>query len=209
MLLIRHQYKDMISGKAEKRYLHHPLAFSTTAHNLHPPQKKAYMRTDYTIQAATPADVPTIHALADAIWEPTYSSILSKEQIDYMFEVIYAEEALQQQLQEGQTFLLLKDEAGTAVGFSAYSVKDQKEKVYKLNKIYLLPECQGKGLGYKLLAATEDEVRHKGAAVLDLNVNRYNKAKQFYERCGYYVHQEEDIAIGPYWMNDYVMRKKL
>lgn len=167
------------------------------------------MPTNYTILKATPADVPTIQALAAAIWEPTYSSILSKEQIDYMFEVIYTEEALQQQLQDEQTFLLLKNEAGTAVGFSAFSIKDEKEKVFKLNKIYLLPECQGKGLGYTLLAATEDAVKQQGAAILDLNVNRYNKAKQFYERCGYHVHQEEDIAIGPYWMNDYVMRKQL
>ena len=37
-------------------------------------------------------------------------------------------------------------------------------------------------------------------------MNKYNKAKTFYESCGYHVHYEEDIPIGPYWMNDYVMR---
>jgi ribosomal protein S18 acetylase RimI-like enzyme len=42
--------------------------------------------------------------------------------------------------------------------------------------------------------------------VLDLNVNRNNQAKHFYEKIGFNVIREEDIPIGPYWMNDYVMR---
>lgn len=162
----------------------------------------------YTIRTATLSDIPLIKALAEATWEPTYRSILSKEQIDFMFEVIYTSDALQKQMQEGQTFLLLyQDEK--PLGFAAYSLKDAAEKVYKLNKIYLLPECQGKGLGKLLLTYVENEVKQLGGSILDLNVNKHNKAKTFYETCGYHVHHEEDIPIGPYWMNDYIMRKHL
>ncbi len=125
-----------------------------------------------------------------------------------MFEVIYSREALERQMQEGQTFLIL-EESGKPVGFAAFSVKDEAAKAYKLNKIYLLPQTQGKGYGKALLQAVEQEVKLSGATLLDLNVNRHNPAKGFYERCGYQVHQQEDIPIGPYWMNDYVMRKKL
>ena len=43
-----------------------------------------------------------------------------------------------------------------------------------------------------------------------LNVNRRNKAKQFYEHLGFTIISEEDIDIGQgYFMNDYVMEKKL
>jgi diamine N-acetyltransferase len=166
------------------------------------------MSTNYHIREAGFPDIPTIKMLAEAIWEPTYRSIISREQIDYMFGVIYTQEALRQQMEHGQTFLLLylKEEP---VGFAAFSEKDPKENVYKLNKIYLLPACQGIGLGKALLEAVEKEVARRGARLLDLNVNRHNQAKLFYERCGYSVHQEEDIAIGPYWMNDYIMRKQL
>lgn len=166
------------------------------------------MNTSYSIRQATEADIHTLHTLAKAIWEPTYSSILSKEQIDYMFEVIYLEDALKEQMQQGQTFLLLFEEE-KPVGFAAYSLKEKAEDVYKLNKIYLLPSEQGKGYGKVLLTAAEEEVRQLGAKFLDLNVNRYNKAKNFYERCGYQEYQQEDIPIGPYWMNDFVMRKEL
>ncbi|WP_439880051.1 GNAT family N-acetyltransferase [Pontibacter sp. MBLB2868] len=166
------------------------------------------MTDQTTIHKAAATDIPVIKQLAEATWEPTYRSILSREQIDYMFGVIYTEKALQKQMQEGQVFLLLQENS-RPVGFAAYSLKDETERVYKLNKIYLLPEKQGKGYGKLLLHAVEEEVKAHGAGKLDLNVNRYNKAKQFYEGCGYYVHQEEDIAIGPYWMNDFVMRKEL
>jgi GNAT superfamily N-acetyltransferase len=125
-----------------------------------------------------------------------------------MFQVIYTPEALLQQMQEGQTFLLLYDGL-EPIGFAAFSVKEEPEQVYKLNKLYLLAERQGAGLGKLLLDTVEEKVRARGARFLDLNVNRHNKAKTFYERCGYQVHQEEDIPIGPYWMNDYIMRKPL
>lgn len=164
--------------------------------------------SNYSIRTATTSDIPTIKKLAEATWEPTYKAIISKEQIDYMFEVIYTSEALQQQMQDGQTFLLLYEQE-EPLGFAAYSLKDAAANVYKLNKIYLLPECQGKGLGKLLLTYVEDEVRQLGGSILDLNVNKYNKAKTFYETCGYHVHHEEDLPIGPYWMNDYIMRKQL
>lgn len=166
------------------------------------------MTTSYTIRKAGQADIPTIRGLAGATWEPTYHSILPKEQIDYMFSVIYSEEALAQQMAAGQSFLLLY-EREQPVGFAAYSVKDEQGQVHKLNKIYLLPQTQGKGYGKVLLGEVERQVKEAGAAVLDLNVNRFNNARGFYERCGYHVHLQEDIAIGPYWMNDFVMRKAL
>ncbi|NDK55026.1 GNAT family N-acetyltransferase [Pontibacter fetidus] len=163
---------------------------------------------NYSIRTATIADIPTIKKLAEATWEPTYKTILTKEQIDYMFEVIYTSKALENQMQDGQTFLLLFEEE-IPLGFASYSLKDADANVYKLNKIYLLPGRQGKGLGKLLLTYAENEVRQLGGTILDLNVNKFNKAKQFYETCGYHVHHEEDIPIGSYWMNDYVMRKEL
>jgi diamine N-acetyltransferase len=165
--------------------------------------------SNYNIRTATSSDIPTIKALAEATWEPTYKNILSKEQIDYMFDVIYSSEALLKQMQDGQTFMILYDAHKKPLGFASYSIKDVNEKIYKLNKIYLLPDSQGKGLGKMLLFDAENEIRRLGGNILDLNVNKYNNAKTFYEACGYQVHHEEDIPIGPYWMNDYIMRKQL
>jgi ribosomal protein S18 acetylase RimI-like enzyme len=53
-------------------------------------------------------------------------------------------------------------------------------------------------------------IARKGGKALRLNVNRNNKAKEFYEKLGFTVIQEEDIDIGSgYYMNDYIMEKKI
>jgi ribosomal protein S18 acetylase RimI-like enzyme len=54
------------------------------------------------------------------------------------------------------------------------------------------------------------QVKEKGATTLQLQVNRYNKAKDFYNKLGFTVIEETDFDIGNgYFMNDYVMEKKL
>lgn len=162
-----------------------------------------------TIRAATTADISTIVELAEATWEPTYRFIISKEQIDYMYRVIYTPASLLRQMQEqGHQFLLLLDADQQPGGFASYSAKETPGS-YHLNKIYILPSHQGQGFGQLLLHAVETAVQTAGGHILELNVNRHNPALAFYEHAGFARHREEDIAIGPYWMNDYVMRKEL
>jgi len=159
------------------------------------------------IQPATEQDIPTIIALAEATWEPTYRFIISKEQIEYMYRVIYTPASLRKQMRDQQHAFLLAHVDGQPSGFASYSEKP--EGVYHLNKIYVLPSHQGQGLGQKLVQAVENAVRDAGGRVLELNVNRHNPALAFYERQGFTQHREEDIAIGPYWINDFVLRKDL
>lgn len=153
-------------------------------------------------------EIPALQKLALATWEPTYCNIISKEQIQYMYEVIYSEEALQKQMQNGQRFYFILEAAET-VGFLSFSCIDPEEGRFKLNKIYLLPEMQGRGFGRQALASAEEIVKKLHGKVLELNVNRLNEAKVFYENCGYKIVRVEDIPIGEYFMNDYVMEKTL
>ncbi|QIX62600.1 GNAT family N-acetyltransferase [Hymenobacter lutimineralis] len=163
-----------------------------------------------TIQPATLADIPTIISLAEATWEPTYRFIISREQIEYMYRVIYTPASLQRQMaDEGHTFLLLLAD-GHPAGYASFSrLPIANDAIFKLHKLYLLPSHQGQGLGQQLIGAVEQAARQAGGRALELNVNRHNPALAFYENRGFQRHREEDIPIGPYWMNDYVMRKEL
>ncbi len=161
------------------------------------------------ISKAHKQDIPVIIALAQATWEPTYRGILSKAQIDFMFNEMYDPSALEAQMTKmGHTFLLLYVEDKPA-GYASYSAKAENNTVFKLQKLYLLPELHGRGLGKLLVTAIEDKVKEEGGKVLELNVNRYNPARAFYERAGFSFHREEDIPIGEFWMNDFIMRKEL
>lgn len=163
----------------------------------------------FTILEATERDIPTIQTIAEKTWWPTYGSILTAEQLQYMLNHIYGTQALQKTITEkSQQFILLKDDHG-AQGFAAYAPKPEHNTVYKLHKIYVLPENHGKGYGKHLLSHVIETAKGHGANVLELNVNRFNPAKLFYEKLGFQIVREENVPIGPYWMNDFVMRLKL
>lgn len=163
----------------------------------------------YTIREGTTADAGAIVEIAEQTWWPTYEPLLGKEQVTYMLNSIYAPEKISSQLKNGeQTFLLLFEDE-QPVAFAAYSPREENTEIYKLHKLYCLPVTQGKGYGKVLINAVIDKTKAAGKHLLQLNVNRHNKAKEFYERMGFTIAYEEDIAIGPYWMNDYVMQKDL
>ncbi len=160
--------------------------------------------TAFEIKEANEMYIPIIIRLQEQIWFATYRDILSEVQIDYMFQAIYSESALKRQMQKGQKFYILYFQK-VPIGFYALSQNDAT--VFKLNKIYLLPEKQGIGAGRYLLLDAENKVRNQNGNQLVINVNRYNNAKLFYEKMGYLIIRSEDIPIGPYLMNDYVLSK--
>jgi GNAT superfamily N-acetyltransferase len=160
-------------------------------------------------KTATVADIDSIIALQEQIWEPTYRAILDQEQINYMFQAIYSKEALQDQMVNQDHKFIIAGSAQQLSGFAAYSKNTAEPERFKLHKIYVLPAEQGRGTGRLLLEEVIRRCVAAGGNRLYLNVNRYNKARQFYERLGFQVVGEEDIPIGPYWMNDFVLEKEL
>ncbi len=143
-----------------------------------------------------------IQQLAHTIWKQVYTKIVSIEQLDYMLELIYSMSALEKQLLEGQVFVLIVEES-QPIGYLSYQKYTDRTKLHKL---YLLPSVQGKGYGVAMLDFVVDKVRSFDQKSLFLNVNKYNKAKLFYERYGFRQIAEEVIDIGEgYVMDDYIM----
>ena len=82
--------------------------------------------------------------------------------------------------------------------------------VTRIPKIYVLPEAQGKGIGRMLIERISAIAGSDGAERLQLNVNRFNKALQFYEFLGFEKVGEVDIPIGNgFLMQDFIMEKRL
>ncbi len=165
----------------------------------------------YFISNATNSDLIFVKQLAHKIWYPTYGSILTKNQIDYMLQKFYDLDYLEHQmLVEKHRFLLLNDlETNDKVGFAAFNLL-ANEPAVKLQKLYISSQLQGKNLGKMLLNAVEQAANELNAQTLCLNVNRHNKAKFFYEKQGFSILKEEDIDIGNgFMMNDFVMSKQL
>ena len=159
----------------------------------------------FRIRKAGSTDIALIRELVFRIWPQTYASILSQDQIEYMLEQMYSPASLKKQMHQGSRFIFVYD-GEEPVGFAAYFKKTAS--VFKLDKIYVLPAQQGKGTGKFVIDYIIDEITKEGATALQLQVNRYNKAKNFYEKLGFAAIGEKDFDIGHgFFMNDYIMEK--
>lgn len=155
--------------------------------------------------------IPAVQELVQLTWPVTYGPILEPKQLDYMMQLIYNTQALKEQIYKKGHQFLLATENNEPVGFASYSVKSNTDPAtYRLHKLYIDPIQQGKGIGKLLLDFILADIKPIGVANLELNVNRFNKAKGFYEKLGFIIIGEEDIDIGNgYFMNDYVMNLKI
>lgn len=68
---------------------------------------------------ATVDDITVIREIAGEAFPATYASILTKEQIDYMMEWMYSEDALRKEL-EGDVIYLLLEIDGKAAGYVSF-----------------------------------------------------------------------------------------
>lgn len=154
--------------------------------------------------------IPAIQELAEKTWAVAYAAILPQEQLRYMLDLFYSNTALAEQIAKSHQFILITDN-DEPLGFAAYSLKSADDlTLYRLHKLYVDPASQGSGTGKRLVDFIIDDIKPKGAKILQLNVNRSNKAIGFYQKLGFIIRYEEDIDIGNgYFMNDYVMELPL
>ena len=160
----------------------------------------------FTIRKATTDDCGLINQMAGEVFPATYKEILSPEQLDYMMDWMYSPENIRKQMEEeGHVYFIAYEECEP----SGYvSVQQQEENVFHLQKIYVLPYFQGAHCGSFLFREAIKYIKevHPDPCLMELNVNRDNKALLFYERMGMRKLREGDFPIGNgYYMNDYIM----
>lgn len=151
-----------------------------------------------------------IQDIAGKTWPVTYGSILSSEQIQYMFSMMYDLKALKNQAETKNHHFIIAEEDGNFLGFASYEFDYHNEPKTKIHKIYILPETQGSGIGKKLIYYISEKAKSNNQEFLSLNVNRFNEAIHFYTKIGFEKVGEEDINIGNgYLMEDFIMEKKI
>ena len=190
-----------------------------------------------TIIRAGVADIPQIRAMADVAFPATYAAIITPEQTAYMMQMMYAEEVLRREMTEQNiAWFIALQENGTPSGFvsigrvgahlatgplGAAAAGDEAAQaalatdipLFHLHKLYVLPACQRQGLGRRLFHAAIAYAKSEaggGRCRIELNVNRQNKALDFYRREGMHIARTGDFPIGGgFYMNDYIMAVEL
>ncbi|MFI3289925.1 MAG: dihydrofolate reductase [Rikenellaceae bacterium] len=166
---------------------------------------------EYQITQVSPVEIPTLREIALPSFEQTYKGIVSKEQNDWMIDWMYSEESLKAQFEEGQQFYLFF-EKGKAVGY--LSLHPEAENLVHLEKLYFNYGVHGKGYGRVLIEHAFKEVKRlcKGQPCrMELNVNRSNKAVDFYFKIGLQIARQGDYKIEgtDFIRPDYILYKDL
>ena len=167
-------------------------------------------RSTFSISPAEAADLGVVRALADEIWHRHYPGIITVEQIDYMLAEGYSDAALAHFLDAGDAGLAIVRHEERAVGFVAWRLRGA-DTAMLLEKLYVLPECHGLGIGRALIEHVVVHARERRCRIIELNVNRANaKAIRAYERCGFAIRESGDFPIGNgFVMEDYIMERAL
>ena len=163
----------------------------------------------FTIRQAQADDCLLINQLAANVFPATYKDILSQEQLEYMFDWMYAPQNIRKQMEEGHVYFIAYEECEPC-GY--LSVQQEEENLFHLQKIYVLPAFQKAQAGNYLFHEAIKYIKkvHPAPCRMELNVNRNNKAVGFYERMGMKIAREGDFHIGNgYYMNDYIMAIEL
>lgn len=166
---------------------------------------------DLNFQPASAADVLLIRDLAERIWHESYIGMIPPEQIRYMLEWMYAPHKLEAEIERGVHYEIVRF-AGRPIGYLAWEWEPSTPaSAAFLNKLYLLPELQGQGLGQQALEHVFHSVREVGATALELRVNRRNsRALKAYERAGFRCLETQVTDIGAgFVMDDFILRREL
>ena len=152
------------------------------------------MNPNIEIQSITKDEWQRIYNLASIAFPATYDTILSPTQIDYMMEMMYSKESIINQIEEQNHRYFTLQYKNQDCGY--LSIEQQRQSLFHLHKIYLLPSHQGLGLGRNLFLFAIEQVRHISSsyARMELNVNRHNTALDFYLKMGMKISSPGDSS---------------
>lgn len=162
------------------------------------------MADNLNIYLSDKRGVGIISELAERIWWPTYGTILSAAQIRFMLDKMYHPDSISEQMTEGLQFYIaqLPDRA---VGFLGLTIQNS-DPVLRIEKIYVDPEQQKKGVGKKLIHHAISIAKESHCSLIELNVNRQNPALGFYKKFGFEIAREVDIPFYNFFLNDYILQ---
>jgi ribosomal protein S18 acetylase RimI-like enzyme len=152
--------------------------------------------------------IPELVRLAHEIWLQHYPSIITVEQIEYMFAQRYHPDVIRAQLASGAAWwdtLMLNDDM---IAFASYELGKHPREM-KLDKLYVRYDLRGRGYGSLLIRHAQDQARLRGSRRLVLQVNKNNtSAIEAYRRNGFEVIEAAKFDIGSgFYMDDFVMAK--
>ena len=141
-----------------------------------------------SFRAASPADIPALHALIESAYRGESARQGWTHEADLLGGQRTDVEALAEIIADPAQTLLLMEEAGALVGCVLVAEKagPQKEKRGYLGMLTVSPSLQSGGYGRRLIDAAEQHARDFGATAMEMTVIKSRRELiDWYIRRGY------------------------
>ncbi|MFY7810251.1 MAG: GNAT family N-acetyltransferase [Flavobacterium sp.] len=152
-------------------------------------------------------DITIIQNLAHEIWNKSYLSIISQEQIDYMLNEMYSDDKIKENISKNHYWkIILFNEK--PIGFTHFYPIDS---IMFLSKIYILHEFQRKNIGKETIALIQKTSIELNLNKIQLRVNKKNnQAMNAYLKNNFKIVKEDILHLtDKYIMDDYIMELSL
>ena len=160
-------------------------------------------------------EAETLAKLARQTFRETFSYDNTEEQLQSYFSEAYDVQVLVAELERPESETYFVEVEGVAVGYLKVNWgKDQTEHelegAFEIQRLYVLREFQGFGLGKQLFEFALECGAQLGATWAWLGVWERNiKARNFYENYGFERFSEHHFPVGDKIDTDWLLKKKL
>ena len=169
-----------------------------------------------TISPITKDQLVDLRNLAMQTFTETFKHDNSPQQLEAYYETTYSEESLSKELANPESFYYFVKVDGKPVGFLMTNVGQAQtehllEDAYEIQRIYVLQDYQGMGLGKRLFEFALQEAKKLGKTWVWLGVWEKNfKAQKFYAKYGFEKFDEHAFPVSEDKVDlDWLLKKKL
>lgn len=165
------------------------------------------------IRKATLHDLEPLRSFAERTFRVAYEHDNDPLDFEDYCQKAFSPQQFHRELTSAESEFWLGFESGLLAGyiklnFNHHLPEVAPEKTVQVERIYVAPELQGKGLGEQLLDFTLQRARELRQEWVWLSVWKKNpRAIRFYERCGYVICGVEIFTVGSDPQEDWVMKK--
>ncbi|MCF6515734.1 GNAT family N-acetyltransferase [Lactobacillus sp. S2-2] len=172
-------------------------------------------KENISFKAMTNDDLKALQEMSIITFTDTYGSQNTKEDLDDFLTNAYSTEKLQSELNNKDSFFyfgLLNDEIA---GYLKLNVNEAQSEAMgnntlEVERIYVLPEFKGRGLGRKFLEKSFDKANQLGKTKIWLGVWEKNyPALKFYQHFDFVETSSHFFTVGDDQQTDLIMTKEL
>jgi ribosomal protein S18 acetylase RimI-like enzyme len=158
------------------------------------------------ISNASLGETNEIKRLLNYVWIDTYKEFFSQETIKYITEESQTIDKLKLEIEnKNLLFLVAKDNLGNIVGLAT---AEEKENKIFLQRLYVYPDCQRKGIGIKLLLSVLKHFKDKQAIYLEAEKNNI-KGINFYKKNGFQIIENKKYKLKDDKFSTVVMEREM